>query len=337
MNRIRARHIAAEWEPHDAIWIGFPSREAIWNHALDGAQREVAALVRSLATKGGERVYLAVGTQAAFDRARTLVGDLDQVSMPPFVVGDVWLRDTGPIFRADGSAIAFEFNGWGEQFDHSGDKHVARAIARHAWAPLEEHGFVLEGGMLDFDGEGTALATRQCVLNPNRGRCWSQTDAEAALQSSLGVEKVLWLERGLEHDHTHGHIDNIARFCGPATILVSTAAPDADSDAALYDQIAQALSGQVDALGRPVKVIRVASPGRVADEEGRPLAASHLNFIIANQAVLVPVYGTGSQAQALDQLQSVFPDRVVIGLPANTLLSEGGSFHCISRHQPPIY
>jgi agmatine deiminase len=331
-----ARHIPAEWAPHDGIWIGFPSRAAVWGSNLDGAQHEVAALVRSLATDGGERVYLAVGNRPARDRALSLLADVAHVEIPPFDVGDVWLRDTGPIFRADGSTAAFAFNGWGEQFEHIDDLHVARSIATHAGARLDEHPFVLEGGMLDFDGEGTALATRQCVLNPNRGRRWTESDAEAALRETLGVETLLWLDRGLEHDHTHGHIDNVARFAGAATVLVSIGTAGEDGDAALHDAIADALTGKIDARGRTVKVIRIASPGHVVGDDGAPLAASHLNFIIANRAVLVPVYGTASQALALEQLQSAFPGRTVIGLPANTLLTEGGSFHCISQQQPAI-
>lgn len=336
MTADHARHIPAEWTPHDGIWIGFPSRAAVWGHNLDGAQHEVAALVRSLATDGGEHVYLAVGNQQARDRALSLLANVAHVEIPPFDVGDVWLRDTGPIFRADGSAAAFAFNGWGEQFGYVDDLHVARSIAAHARARLDEHRFVLEGGMLDFDGDGTALATRQCVLNPNRGRRWSEGDAEAALRASLGVETLLWLDRGLEYDHTHGHIDNVARFAGTATVLVSVGTAGEDGDAALYDAIADTLTGRVDARGRPIKVIRIASPGRVLAEDGAPLAASHLNFIIANRAVLVPVYGTASQGLALEQLQAAFPDRAVIGLAANTLLTEGGSFHCISQQQPAV-
>jgi agmatine deiminase len=329
-----ARHIPAEWAPHDGIWIGFPSRIAVWGRNLEGAQHEVAALVRGLATHGGERVYLAVGNQLAREHAQSLLADLAQVEIPPFDVGDVWLRDTGPIFRADGSAAAFAFNGWGEQFDHADDHHVARSMAGHAGAKLDDYPFVIEGGMLDFDGEGTALATRQCVLNPNRGRRWSESAAETVLRESLGVETLLWLDRGLEHDHTHGHVDNIARFAGAATVLVSIGTAGEDRDAALYDAIADTLTGAIDAQGRVIKVIRIASPGRVIGDDGVPLAASHLNFIIANRAVLVPVYGTPGQAVALQQIQSAFPDRAVIGLPANTLLTEGGSFHCISQQQP---
>ncbi len=336
MTTDKARRVPAEWAPHDGLWIGFPSRAAVWGRNLDGAQHEVAALVRSLATYGGEHVYLAVGDRTARERALSLLADVAHVEIPPFDVGDVWLRDTGPIFRADGSAAAFAFNGWGEQFEHADDLHVARSIAGHAGARLDAHRFVLEGGMLDFDGEGTALATRQCVLNPNRGRRWTERDAEAALRDALGVEAVLWLDRGLEHDHTHGHIDNVARFAGPATVLVSIGTAGEDGDAALYDAIADTLTGKVDARGRAMKVIRVASPGPVVGEDGAPLAASHLNFIIANRAVLVPVYGTPSQALALEQLQAAFPGRTVIGLPANRLLSEGGSFHCISQQQPAL-
>ncbi len=326
--------VPAEWSPHRAIWLGFPSHPELWEDDLKPARDEVAALARALAGPGAERVKLMVRGEAAVEAARSLLGGEAGIEITPADFGDIWLRDTGPIFTGAGKAAAFRFNGWGGKYRLEGDEGVAEQIAVRAPATLARHDFVLEGGALDHDGAGTALTTRQCLLNPNRNSGWREADAQSALATSLGVRKVLWLGDGLTGDHTDGHVDNLARFVAPGVVACPLAFGPNDPNAKVYDQAAEALAGFVDAEGRRLRVARLPSPGRMVDQERRVIAASHMNFLIANRAVIAPVYGGQAGAMALEGLEALFPGRAVIGLNSRALITGGGSFHCISQQAP---
>jgi agmatine deiminase len=325
--------VPAEWTPHRAMWVGFPSHADLWQEDLAAAQGEVAALVRALAATGGETVRLLVHGEDALTTARDLLGDLATVELVPGQFGDIWLRDTGPIVIGD-RAVAFRFNGWGGKYVLPHDDTVSRQIAAHGRLDLEPHAFVLEGGALDHDGEGTILTTRQCLLNPNRNAGWDEAEAEAALARSLAAQKVLWLGDGLENDHTDGHVDNLARFVAPGVVACPARFGDDDPNAAVYDETARLLAGMTDAAGRPLKVVRVPSPGRIENEDGEVIPASHMNFLIANRAVIVPTYAEASGRAAVEALRVLFPGREVVGLPSTAILTGGGSFHCISQQEP---
>ena len=330
------RHVPAEWSPHKAMWIGFPSHAEVWLDDLAVAQAEVAALARALAGPGGERVRLMVCGDDAHTAASALLGDT-AVEIVRGNFGDIWLRDTGPIFIDDNGkpvAAGFAFNGWGGKYEMEGDEEVAGQIAAAAGAPLQMHDFILEGGSLDHDGLGTVLTTRQCVLNPNRNLGWTEEAATAAFTSALGARKVLWLQDGLLHDHTDGHVDNLARFVAPGVVACPLAFGLDDPNAAVYARVAQALAGMTDARGSQLQVARIPSPGRVLDDNGDVVPASHMNFLIANEAVIVPLYDTPSESFAVEALAALFPERQVIGLPSRAILTGGGSFHCISQQEP---
>lgn len=328
-----ATPVPAEWAPHRAMWVGFPSHASLWEQNLGAAQAEVADLVRALAGPGREHVKLMVAGGAATRAAETLLEGVPNVEIVPGEFGDIWLRDTGPIFTSDTCAAAFRFNGWGGKYELPGDDTVASQIASRAGVSLARPDFVLEGGALDHDGRGTALTTRQCLLNPNRNRGWREEDAERAIADALGVRTVLWLDRGLMNDHTDGHVDNLARFVAPGIVACPAAYGLDDPNAPAYDAAARALAGFVDAAGDRLKVIRIPSPGRLLDENHRVVPASHMNFLIANGAVVVPTYGDPAGAWAVQALETVFPGRAVIGLPATALLTGGGAFHCISQQE----
>src|SRR5262249_28912332 len=156
---------------------------------------------------------------------------------------------------------------------------------------------------LDHDGEGTVLTTRECLLNPNRNRGWTEATAEAALSQALGARKVIWLGRGLLGDHTDGHVDNLARFIGPATVAVPMAFGADDPHAAIYDAAAQTLARATDAAGRPLRLVRIPSPGRMLGPERAPIPASHMNFVIANRAVILPTYDDRAAGFAVEALK----------------------------------
>ena len=325
--------VPAEWAPHRALWIGFPSHAELWEDDLEAAQGEAAALVRALAERGGERVRVMVCGEAAADAAKARLAGVTGWELLPGEFGDIWLRDTGPIFVGP-AAAAFRFNGWGGKYVLPGDDSVAEQLAAAAGVPLERYDFVLEGGAIDHDGEGTVLTTRECLLNPNRNRAWTQAAAEAALREALGARKVIWLDKGLLNDHTDGHVDNLARFVAPGVVAIPLAFGADDPHAAIYDAAARDLAGATDAAGRTLRVVRIPSPGRVIGADGLAAPASHMNFIIANRAVVMPTYTERAAGFALEALRTLFPDREAVGLPSRALLTGGGSFHCISQQEP---
>ncbi|MFI4976639.1 MAG: agmatine deiminase family protein [Caulobacterales bacterium] len=326
--------VPAEWRPHRAMWLGFPSHAELWRDDLAAAQAEVAALARALAGPGAERVRLMTCGGAAADAARALLSGEPGVEIAPGTFGDIWLRDTGPVFLGPGAAAAFRFNGWGGKYVLEGDETVADQIAGACGARLDRHDVVLEGGALEHDGEGTVLTTRQCLLNPNRNRGWTEAVAERVLRETLGARKVIWLGEGLLNDHTDGHVDNLARFVAPGVAAVPLAVGQSDPHQRVYDAAAQDLAGKTDAAGRTLRVVRIPSPGRVAGADGLWAPASHMNFVIANRAVVVPLYNERPGRLAVEALEMLFPDRTVVGLPSKALLTGGGSFHCITQQEP---
>ena len=329
--------VPPEWAPQRAIWTAWPATPAEWNGDLAPPRRDVAALVRALSPANTVRV-LAKGAEAAASARSALAGTTAEIV--PAEYGDIWLRDTGPIFALGPEglrALRFRTNGWGGKFVLPGDDTVGDDIARLARVPATTFDFVLEGGAIDHDGDGTILATRQTLLNPNRNG-WTAGQAEAALSAALGTKKVIWLDEGLAGDHTDGHVDNIARFVGRGRVVCQTPCGNDDPNAGVLEAIAALLSNTTDAHGHKLDVVRIPSPGRVLTNLGHVAPASHMNFVVANGVVVVPVYGTSAERAALDTLQTVFTDRKVIGLPSHGLLGAGtaggGAFHCITCQEP---
>jgi agmatine deiminase len=328
--------VPAEWSPHRAMWVGWPSHAELWEANLEPAQAEVEALVRALAGPGREHVKLMVGKPEVLGDAHARFEGVDGIQVMDGRFGDIWLRDTGPIFGAGSArAAAFRFNGWGGKYELEHDDEVATQIGAASGTPLDRHDVVLEGGALDHDGAGTILTTRQCLLNPNRNAGWTEATAEAALAEALGARKVLWLGDGLLNDHTDGHVDNLARFVAPGVVAHPVAWGRGDPNADVYAQVARDLSAMTDADGQPLTLLPLPSPGFVGDEDERPIPASHMNFLIANGAVIVPTYGDEAAARLVcEGLKTVYPDREIIPLPSIAILSGGGSFHCISQQEP---
>jgi agmatine deiminase len=339
------RIVPAEWEAHQAMWLGFPSHANLWQEDLIPAQAEVAALARVLAEMGDEHVKLMVMGEAAHEAAQRLLSDVSRVEIVDGRFGDIWFRDTGPIYVADdpdnddlhqARPISFRNNGWGGKYHLKHDDEVAAQIAEADGFPTDIEDFILEGGALDHDGHGTVLTTRQCLLNPNRNPGWTQSLAEIALFQALGARKVIWLDDGLVNDHTDGHVDNLARFVAPGVVACPVALGADDPNASIYDHTARLLSVQTDSRGQPLQVVRIPSPGRFTDEDGEIVPASHMNFLIANDCVVVPIYKERAGELAVEALQSLFPERNVVGLSSKAILTGGGSFHCISQQVPLI-
>ena len=331
-------HLPPEWAPHRAIWTAWPFDEAEWGGDVEPARAEIAAMIRALADHDGDRVRVLARAGAPLESAEAAIGDCAEVIEA--IYGDSWLRDTGPIFAHVGNnrvALRFATNSWGGKYDLPDDLTVGDTVADMAGTPIRRFDFVLEGGAVDHDGEGTILATKQTLLNPNRNG-WTAAEAEAALRVAFGTKKLIWVDEGLIGDHTDGHIDNIARFVAPGRVVCQAPAGHDDPNAAILDAIAARLADATDAAGRKLEVIRIPGVGRYKNALGELSPASHMNFIIANGVVVVPVYGTPTQSAALAALQRVFPDRKVVGVSSRGLLgcgeAGGGSFHCITQQEP---
>jgi agmatine deiminase len=319
----------AEFAEQEWIWIGFPHRADLWEEFTLPAQEQIAAYANAVA-ETGQQVRLVVHDAANEMRARQLVSASVAIERHPY--GDIWLRDTGPLtlFDRTGRRFArqFRFNGWGGKYDDmEGDQEVGRSLAEAGGLPLEQSGWVLEGGAIDSDGTGLVATTEQCLLNPNRNPDLSKSDIEARLRSELGFDRILWLGEGLACDHTDGHVDNLARFVAPGELAIPLATGPDDPNAAIYED-ARARAREFGLVVRDVP-----SPGRVeAADLVEP--ASYMNFTICNDVVVVPTYGTVHDADGVAAIGDLFPGRAAVGVPADAVLSGGGSFHCASQHVP---
>ena len=350
------RRQPAEWAAHEAVWIGWPSDADLWEDDLEPAQQEVAEFIGAICfpdpgdemgeTMRGERVDLLVrgpDARVAAEAMRLGLPDPSLVRLHEAPIGDVWLRDTGPIFVDDGAtgihASAFRFNGWGEKYLLPSDDRIAGIVAEKAGARLHRFdGMIAEGGALESDGEGTCITTRQCLLNKNRNPSLSEKDVEGALKEAIGAEKVIWLDEGMIGDHTDGHVDNLARFIAPGKVVCMRPSGKDDPNAAIFAAIKKALENATDAAGRALEVIEIPSPGKALLDD-RIVPASHMNFYIANHALIMPSYGglTDEDDTALECLE-IFERHVdrphFYAIDSSHLLSGGGSFHCISQQQP---
>jgi len=328
----------AEWAKHDAVWSAWPSHADLWVEDLEPARAEVAALFHAIAdvdpatgARRGEQLNILVANEEAKASAEAaLAGTGAILHAIPF--GDIWLRDTAPIFVAGAEGLAahgFRFNGWGGKYVLPFDDAVSVAVGKACGLPLREFDWVLEGGSVDVDGQGAALTTEQCLLNTNRNPNLSREQIERHLAEQLGVERILWLGDGLVNDHTDGHIDNLARFVAPGVVALPEAR---DADDPNRDIFADALARLKKYPG--IEVVTFPSAGRVENEDGEVIPASYSNFYIANTTVVVPVYGTKWDDAAVEAIGKLFPGRKAVGLRADHILTGGGSFHCITQQVP---
>jgi agmatine deiminase len=332
----------AEWAPHDAVWTAWPHDPDQWLEGLGAPQRALMKMVGAIvdldgARPRGERVELLVRDAGDEAAARVLLGGaVAGVRFHHLPYGDVWLRDTGPIFvarRGELSAVRFGFDGWGGKYLMEGDTEVAAAVMARTGMRGAVFDFVLEGGAVEVDGEGTVLTTRQCLLGGARNPGLDQRALEARLGWALGGRHVVWLDRGLANDHTDGHIDTLARFVTPGVVACMEAAPgDPNRDA--LDGVLADLRAARAASGERLEVVTVPSPGTVEDAAGNLMPASYMNFYIANTVVVVPTYGVAADDDAVSAIAAMFPTRRMIAVDGKPVVVGGGAFHCATQQQP---
>jgi agmatine deiminase len=334
-----AFRMPAEWTPHDAVWTAWPHDPEQWLEGLEAPQRALMQMVAAIVdldeagAPRGERVELLVRHERDEAAARALLGPAAAgVRFRPTRYGDVWLRDTGPIFvtrPGELSAARFQFDGWGGKYVMAGDAEVAAKVT--AWAGVRgaAFDFVLEGGAIEVDGAGALLTTRQCLLGGGRNPGLDERALEARLRWALGAERIAWLDRGLHNDHTDGHIDTLARFVAPGVVACMEPAPGDPNREALAAILA-------DLRAARFEVAVVPSPGAVLDAGGSLLPASYMNFYVANTAVVVPTYGVPADDAAVAAIAALFPDRRAAAVPGKAVVVGGGAFHCSTQQQPSV-
>jgi agmatine deiminase len=348
-------HMPGEWAPHSGCWMAWPRRRDNWRDGARPAQHAFAAVAAAI--HESDPVTMAVSPQQ-LERARSLLPAGARVVELP--TDDAWMRDIGPTFVVDGAGerrgVDWRFNAWG---GHNGglyhpwdqDEQAAAAVLEIEGAVAYRAPMVLEGGSIHVDGEGTVLATEECLLNHNRNPHMSRADIEEALCAYLGAEKVVWLGRGVENDETDGHVDNLACFIRPAAVLLTWTDDASDPQHAISVDARRRLEAATDARGRSFEIVLVPSPGPdfiTADEAagveaadgtvprrpGDRLAASYVNFYLGTSRVVFPLLDPRFDDEAAEILRACYPDRELIGVPAREILLGGGNIHCITQQVP---
>jgi agmatine deiminase len=332
----------AEWERHEAVWLAWPHDTSTFPRLREVEEAYVHFVA---AVHRGEEVRLLARDESMRARAARLLGkagvDLGHVRFFVHQYADVWYRDYGPTFVLDrksgGKAMVhWIFNAWGRKYaELIGDTRVPERMLSEFPMPCLRPGIVLEGGSIDVNGKGAMLTTEQCLLNKNRNPGLNRGQIEKYLADYLGADHVIWLKEGIAGDDTDGHVDDIARFTAPDTVVCAYEDDKSDVNYAALRRNYELLLRSKDQEGHPLRVIKLPMPGTVNDEHGR-LPASYANFFIGNSAVLVPVFGHANDAKALDVIQEAFPGRKVVGIRCEHMVRGLGALHCISQQEPAL-
>lgn len=335
----------AEWEPHEAVWLAWPRNAEDWPGKFAAIHWVYVEIVRQLARS--ERVEILIEDDRLFRRVQKMLGDslieLANVRFHRVSTDRSWLRDSAPTFVKDGEelkAVCWRFNAWAKYSNWTKDvlvsKRIAQEVGCRAVVPTwNSERVVLEGGAIDSNGAGLLLTTEQCLLSEvqQRNPGMSREDYEAMFLETLGVEQVLWLDRGIVGDDTHGHVDDLARFVGPRTIATVVETDQRDENHSILRDNLRRLKSLRAPDGKSFDLVELPMP-RPLHFRGVRLPASYANFYIANRAVLVPVFSDPNDRVALEQLAAAFPERDVIPIPAVDLVWGFGTLHCSTQQQP---
>lgn len=331
----------AEWERHDAIWLSWPYDLDSFPK-IDRVEQAYVSLIKAIHV--GEMVNLLVKDEPMLNRVVELLRgagvNLGRVKFHVLSYADVWFRDYGPTFivnceKEKLAMVNWIFNAWGEKYaELMGDTRIPCLINDDLKLECFQPGIVLEGGSIEVNGCGTVLTTEQCLLNKNRNPGLDKEEIEAYLREYLGISKIIWLKQGIAGDDTDGHVDDIARFVDPTTILCAYEDDPEDDNYQALKENYEILSRSADQDGQKFKVIKLPMPGRIGEE--RRLPASYANFYIGNDVVLVPTFGHKNDQGALRIIQEAFPGRKVVGIDCKEMVHGFGSIHCISQQQPAL-
>jgi agmatine deiminase len=333
--------LPAEWEPHAATWLAWPHRRATWLGDFAAIPQVFASVARLLSLHEPVRI-VAAGEPLA--EARRHLAGIPNIAFAEIATNDSWLRDTGPVFvvrdaDAQGeathrAAVCWNWNAWGGKYPPwDADARVARAIADRLGLPVFSPGVVLEGGAIETDGAGTLLVNERCVVDERRNSGLDRVAIERVLRDFLGVTTVLWVGGELAGDDTDGHIDQLARFVAPGRVVAARQPDSLDPNHGSLETNLERLRSLHDAAGRRLEVISIDVPARFAFE-GTQLPASHMNYLVANGVVAVPVFGGPTDEPALRRLEALFPGRRIAPVDCRELVRGRGALHCITRDEP---
>jgi agmatine deiminase len=329
----------AEWEEHEATWLSWPKDPTTFPAETIGKVESIyIEMIDALSE--GERVNVLVNDAETEKKIASMIRSDRNVSFPKIKSVDVWIRDYGPIFvknKRSGRAAAtkWQFNAWGNKYeDLLADNEAGLEVAKLTKSRIFEPKIVLEGGSIDFNGMGTLLTTKQCLLNRNRNPSLSAGELEIYLNEYLGATNVIWLEEGIAGDDTDGHVDDIARFVSSDTIICMVEDDSSDPDHNALRRNFELLHKAHDQSGEELNVLPVPMPKRKLKFQGYRLPASYANFYIANSAVLIPTYGDPNDDVALDSIGKYFPTRKKLGIECSSLVFGFGSIHCVTQQQP---
>jgi agmatine/peptidylarginine deiminase len=342
MNEPNITRLPAEWEPQQAVLLAWPHANTDWAYMLDEVEKCYEQIARAI-VRYAKLIIVAPDTTNISARLNDCPND--KVFFLDVDTNDTWTRDYGAIttLKQDGSPIYndFCFNGWGLKFASNFDNLVTRKMV---FAGLlngtyhNELGFVLEGGSIESDGKGTILTTRECLLSPNRNGDLSRKEISTHLKKVFGAQKVLWLDHGaLEGDDTDSHIDTLARLAPHNTIVYVGCSDKSDSH---YEELA-AMRADLQAMrninGEPFNLVELPLPDPIFDEEGERLPATYANFLVINNAVLLPIYNQPKKDRLAEQIMKiVFPDHDIVCIDCNALIKQHGSLHCATMQFPFI-
>ena len=335
-------HFPAEWQPHRATWLTFPHNEASWQgDKLAKMRPQYLAFIKAISQ--GEKVGILANDEAL---KSFIIQELDAIGVDlaqlEFVVkptNDAWCRDHGPAFLLNpesGQRLVVDWghNAWGGKYPpYDDDNRSPLAVAERLGLLTVQPGIIMEGGSVEFNGAGSLLTSRSCLLNPNRNPDLNQGQIEAYLRSYYGVEQILWVEDGIVGDDTDGHIDDTTRFVSEDTVVACVESDPNDANYAGL-QINLKLLKKMRLLNdKPLNVIELPMPKAVMIGDFRT-PGSYANFLICNVGVIVPTFENPNDQLAVDILEQAFPDRKVIPLPATEIIWGQGSFHCLSQQEP---
>ena len=341
----RGYYFPAEFAPQAATWLSWPHKEASWPGKIDTIFPYYSQFVKELAK--GQKVCINVNDEAmknfAMVHLQNANVNLSNVEFFFHPTNDAWCRDHGPAFLINPSAPAnkkvivdWGYNAWGNKYPPFDlDDNIPTLIAKHYNIPVYYPGIVMEGGSVEFNGNGTILTSTACLLNPNRNPHLNQQQIEEYLYQYYGAKQILWVNDGIVGDDTDGHIDDITRFVNQDTVLTVIESNPLDENYLLLKENLALLKEMKLLNGKPLNVITLPMPSPVIHEDTR-LPASYANFYIANAAVIVPTFRDVNDKIALEIIQKVFPDREVIGIDSVDIIWGLGSFHCLSQQEPAV-
>jgi len=324
-----------EWSKHSRTFMEWPVKEAIWPGPFAEILPAFADIANQIAAF--EPVTLIVRPELAAQASRYCSPNIELL---PLQHNDSWMRDNGPTFIINQTGavagISWIFNGWGGKFPAEDDNRVAPQLLEHLQVPCFDVSIVMEGGSFHVDGEGTLITTEECLLNRNRNPYLSQAEIENYLKRYLNVSRIVWLKQGWSGDDTDGHIDNLACFAKPGTIIVQVCSDPDDSNYAISLENIRILEAATDAQERPFEIIKIEQPP-ADDYEGARLTLSYLNFYLVNNGLILPVFG--GKAAATDRaargiLHEIFPTRRIAAINGSIIARGGGNVHCLTQQMP---